>query len=159
MTLAQRLALVIEEAGGPKAAAAQSALPYRSLQDYAAARRTPGADAIVAICTRLRVNPQWLLLGEGRMRPEAQPSPLAAADDLREAASRYDAMREAAAHHDSGKGQARFQRLLRWQKAQREWWEAAPADDRVWMEGQLRRAFPELAEHIPPADSADGSGD
>jgi transcriptional regulator with XRE-family HTH domain len=104
---------VIRDAGGPKAAAEATALPYRSLQDYAAGRRAPGADALAAICTRLRVSADWLLLGEGEMRPRARPPP-ADRPRLGTGAPRTwdtDAIRDAAIQHDADKAGARWQAL------------------------------------------------
>lgn len=41
-------------------------LPYRTAQSYLNGTRTPNADGLAEICTRLRVNMNWLLADIGK---------------------------------------------------------------------------------------------
>ncbi len=42
-------------------------LPYRSAQSYLNGSREPGAEALTVICTKLCININWLLTGQGEM--------------------------------------------------------------------------------------------
>jgi len=42
-------------------------IPYRTAQNYLGDERKIGLDALVKMCTRLGINVNWLLTGEGEM--------------------------------------------------------------------------------------------
>lgn len=50
-----------------------SDVPYRTLQEYVADKRAPGADALLRMCAALRVNPLWLLTGLGKRELQVEP--------------------------------------------------------------------------------------
>lgn len=47
----------------------QCGIPYRTLRDYAFARKRPGSDALVAMSQALGVSIDWLLLGDRARQP------------------------------------------------------------------------------------------
>ncbi len=48
-------------------------IPYRSVQDYLYGESMPESDAIIKICAKLSINPNWLLMGKGEMYEREQP--------------------------------------------------------------------------------------
>lgn len=62
-----RLLLACKQLGidKPKDFQAATGFPYRTAQSYLNGTRTPNADGLAEICTRLRINLNWLLTGEG----------------------------------------------------------------------------------------------
>jgi transcriptional regulator with XRE-family HTH domain len=113
VSIAQRLQRLVEHAGGIKAAADATGVPYRTWQNYVGGQRKPQAEILAQICTRLGVNGHWLLTGEGEMRPRARPPP-ADRPRLGTGAPRTwdtDAIRETAIQHDTAKAGARWQAL------------------------------------------------
>lgn len=72
---AERLREAIDQAGGPKAVADRSGIPYGSIQHYRAGRDMK-ATAIAALADACGVTIEWLVAGRGPMqasRPEAVP--------------------------------------------------------------------------------------
>ena len=66
MRIGERLALAVRATGQSlRDFSALVDVPYRTLQDYVGGQREPRADILAQICTRSRVSPGWLLLGEG----------------------------------------------------------------------------------------------
>ena len=62
-----RLLLACKQLGidKPKDFQAATGFPYRTAQSYLNGTRTPNAEGLAEICTRLRINLNWLLTGEG----------------------------------------------------------------------------------------------
>lgn len=66
MRIFERLRLICEEkAINIKEFAEITGMPYRTAQSYLSGDREPNADGMTIICTRLRVNINWLLTGNG----------------------------------------------------------------------------------------------
>lgn len=66
MGIYERLRLACKEKGlNIKEFAETTGMPYRTAQSYLSGDREPNADGMTIICTRLRVNINWLLTGEG----------------------------------------------------------------------------------------------
>ena len=79
--------------------------------------------------------------------------PLDGAGGIKECRGHWDADQVArvAALHDLGKRDARFDRaVVGWGQWAAEWWSSASDEERIWLEVQLRRAFPEWVPE-PPA--------
>lgn len=62
-----RLLLACKQLGidKPKDFQAATGFPYRTAQSYLNGTRTPNAEGLAEICTRLRINLNWLLTGIG----------------------------------------------------------------------------------------------
>ena len=68
MSINKRLKMVIEDNGmSIKEFSELCDIPYRSIQNYLLGERNIGADALKKVCTRLGININWLLTGEGSM--------------------------------------------------------------------------------------------
>ena len=66
MRIYERLRIVCEEKGlNIKELSELTGLPYRTAQSYLSGDREPNASGMTIIYTRLRVNINWLLTGEG----------------------------------------------------------------------------------------------
>lgn len=73
MSISERLKQVIDNNNmSIKEFSELSDIPYRSLQNYLLEERNIGAEALKKICTRLSVNINWLLTGEGTMYRHSQ---------------------------------------------------------------------------------------
>jgi len=66
--IAERLQRLVDDAGGLKAAADATGVPYRTWQNYVGGQRSPKAEILMQICTRMGVDGHWLLTGQGEMR-------------------------------------------------------------------------------------------
>ncbi len=65
MTIGDRLKNVIKNKGFKLTEfARKSHIPYRTLQGYVANERMIGTDAVIKICSELRIISDWLLMGE-----------------------------------------------------------------------------------------------
>lgn len=66
MRIYERLRLICDEKNlNIKELSELTGLPYRTAQSYLSGDREPNADGMAIICTRLRVNINWLLTGNG----------------------------------------------------------------------------------------------
>lgn len=73
--LRERLRQAIDAAGGPRAVAERSGIPYGSIQHYRQDRELK-ATALAAIADACNVTVEWLAAGRGPMRPgESPPAP------------------------------------------------------------------------------------
>ena len=104
------------------AMSARCGCSLRAWQNYATAQRAPPVSLIRALYVHLRVSPVWLLTGDGPMR--------AAGDGVEEPAAAYGAGLDPRAR-------GLVDALLGW-------WRRATPDERVWLEVELRRKYPEL---------------
>lgn len=66
MRIYERLRLICDEKNlNIKELSELTGLPYRTAQSYLSGDREPNADGMTILCTRLRVNINWLLTGVG----------------------------------------------------------------------------------------------
>ncbi|RKZ39389.1 MAG: hypothetical protein DRQ49_11655 [Gammaproteobacteria bacterium] len=94
-------------------------IPYRSVQGYLYGESMPGSDAVIKICAQFSVNPTWLLMGKGEMYEREQSKKLITNLEL--------------------------ELFFNWLT---EWWKNADDKNRIWLEIQMKRSFPEYAEWI-----------
>lgn len=68
MTTSERLKQVMEVKGfNLKTFSEQADIPYRTLQNYILTNREPNAESLVKLHSRLGINLNWLMSGEGEM--------------------------------------------------------------------------------------------
>ncbi|MDO4626695.1 MAG: helix-turn-helix domain-containing protein [Pasteurellaceae bacterium] len=68
MNTSERLKRIMEAKGfNLKTFAEQADIPYRTLQNYILSGREPNAEALMKLYSRLGVNLNWLMSGEGEM--------------------------------------------------------------------------------------------
>ncbi|QEH48416.1 helix-turn-helix domain-containing protein [Aggregatibacter actinomycetemcomitans] len=68
MNTSERLKRIMEVKGfNLKTFAEQSDIPYRTLQNYILSGREPNAEALMKLHTRLGINLNWLVSGDGQM--------------------------------------------------------------------------------------------
>lgn len=68
MNTSERLKRVMEAKGfNLKTFAEQADIPYRTLQNYILSGREPSAEALMKLHTRLGINLNWLVSGNGEM--------------------------------------------------------------------------------------------
>ena len=68
MNTSERLKRIMEVKGfNLKTFAEQADIPYRTLQNYILSGREPNAEALIKLHSRLGVNLNWLMIGEGEM--------------------------------------------------------------------------------------------
>ena len=67
MCIKDRLLFACKQLGieKPKKFQEATGFPYRTAQSYLNGTRTPNAEGLVEICTRLRINLNWLIAGVG----------------------------------------------------------------------------------------------
>lgn len=95
-TIGARLREALTEIGMSMAALSEAAdVPYSSVQNYAADKQLPGAEALIKIKRASGISIDWLLAGEGETfsKPQSrQPRPLQMSDyqELRERFTNFD---------------------------------------------------------------------
>lgn len=115
MSVGQRLRqAIIERFPSLAAFCRETGMPYRTLQEYLADNRSPGADALT-LCAKAQIDINWILTGEG-------------GNEVAEYRATYDA------------ADPRLHRIREWILL---WWSQADEEQRVWFDIQLRRTFPE----------------
>ncbi|THA18790.1 helix-turn-helix domain-containing protein, partial [Rodentibacter pneumotropicus] len=68
MNTSERLKRIMEVKGfNLKTFAEQADIPYRTLQNYILSGREPNAEALMKLHTRLGINLNWLVSGDGQM--------------------------------------------------------------------------------------------
>ncbi|AIZ78484.1 helix-turn-helix domain-containing protein [Actinobacillus equuli] len=68
MNTSERLKRIMEVKGfNLKTFAEQADIPYRTLQNYILSGREPNAEALMKLHTRLGINLNWLVSGNGQM--------------------------------------------------------------------------------------------
>ena len=71
-SVSERLKKVVSDFDGNlKEFAKQCGIPYRTLQDYIAGKREPGAANLIKIATQMRISIDWLLTGESQVKEES----------------------------------------------------------------------------------------
>ena len=89
-------------------------ISVRGYQNYERGERTISKELICALLDTYKINPTWLLTGEGEM---------------------YQTK--------AAEGMVTLEGTIAWLN---EWWEQADEKQRIWLEVQLKRCFPEYAE-------------
>ena len=82
MSINERLKLVCQEKElNIKGLAEITGIPYRTVQNYLNGDREPNAEGLTTLCTRLGVNINWLLTGEGEHFINSNPRVVTIDDD------------------------------------------------------------------------------
>lgn len=106
MSMNERLRAAIDASGMKVSEFAETTgIPYRTLQQYLAGDRQPGADGLAKICAHSSVDVNWLLTGSGSMY-RGMSAAAEVADDLTEHERKVLALYRALAEVDQREIQA-----------------------------------------------------